>query len=447
MTRFFSPFFLMTAFSCASFAATSGIYHPKTATLKNGLQVVVVENHLSPVVSMCLYYKVGTADDPVTQIGLSHFLEHLMFKGTRQVPAGEFKKRITQKGGSINAYTTYDITAYTCTIASEYLPMVLEIEADRMQNLVFEAAETEAEKKVVQEERRMRMDNNPLGNAYEVFLRAMYRYHPYGIPPIGYPHHIQAYTNESARQHYQRWYKPNNAILVLAGDVKMETVLPIIKKYFEHIPTGEIPPRDRVLEADSAGITQFLTVKNPRVSFTSMDWNFKAPNHSSHGKEHYYPLIVLAQILGGNEISRLYQHLVEEQKLCLEVDADYTTLSIDPMYFTLSATLNPHKKIDDLKQAMNWIIDDLLTKGVTEEELKAAKRDLLASFAFAKDGNGGAIKTFAALAYNFSVEEVENWPQAINAVTLEQVNQAIQWVFKKGPTVISVVSPEKDAHS
>lgn len=442
MSKFISTVVLMTSLSSTS-ATLAEVYKPKTATLDNGLQVVVIENHLAPIVSLSIYYKVGTADDPVKMMGISHFLEHLMFKGTNNVPEGEFKKKITSKGGSINAYTSFDITAYTCTIAVEHLPMVLGLEADRMENLVFNEQETRAEQKVVMEERRMRMDNNPLGGAHEVFLRALYRYHPYGIPPIGYPQHIEAYTNEAAKAHYHTWYKPNNAILVISGDVKMENILPLVKQYFGPLKKGHIPERNRIPEPEASGIEQYLTVQNPRVSYTSIDWNYKAPNHASEGKEHYYPLIVLSQILGGNETSRLYRELVDNQKLCIDTSVDYTTLSLDPMYFTISATLSPTKNLEDLKQATAKIIANLLRDGVTVDELKAAKRDLLAGVAFARDGNEGAVKAFSGLAYGFSVDDLESWPQKIDAVTIDQVNQAALAILKKGSFVTTVVSPDK----
>ncbi len=312
-----------------------------------------------------------------------------------------------------------------------------------MENLIFDEVETKAEKKVVMEERRMRMDNNPVGNATEVIWRAMYRYHPYGIPPIGYPHHIEAYTNEAARQHYQTWYKPNNAILVISGDVTMEKILPIIKQHFGPLKKGTIPERKRVQEPDFSGIEQNISVQNPRVSYTNVDWNYRAPNHTSLGKEHYYPLIVLAQILGGNEISRLYRVLVDEKKVCIDADASYTARSLDPMYFSVSATLNPTRALEELKQATAEIIADVLKNGVTEDELKAAKRDLLADLAFARDGNDGAIQAFSGLAFGFDIEAIESWPSYIQSVTLDQVNKAAQAVLGKGSAVTTTVFPDK----
>lgn len=439
MSKFVPAVMIMA--NLASTAVNAEVYKPTTTTLDNGLKVVVVENHLAPIASLSLFYNIGTADDPVDMVGLSHFLEHLMFKGTKNVPIGEFKKKIISKGGSINAYTTFDLTAYTCNIAVEHLPMVLELEADRMQNLIFDEAETKAEQKVVMEERRMRVDNNPLGDAAEIILRAKFRYHPYGVPPIGYPQHIEAYTNEAAKRHYQTWYKPNNAILVIAGDVTLETILPIIKQHFGTIKAGEIPKRIRTQEPESTGIEQNITVQNPRVSYTNIYWNYPAPNHTAKGKEHYYPLLILAQILGGNDISRLYRLLVEEKKICIDVDASYMALSLDPMHFSISATLNPTKKTEDLKQEMAAIIADILKNGVTKGELKAAKRDLLAGLAFARDGNNGAIRAFSALAYGFDIKAIESWPRLIEAVTLDQVNQAARAILGKGSTVTATVLP------
>lgn len=445
MTRLLLAATIMTSLSLTPTSAE--IYKPKTETLPNGLQIVLVENHLAPIVSISLYYKVGTADDPQGMTGLSHFLEHLMFKGTKKVPAGEFKKKISSKGGVINAYTMYDVTAYTCTIAVEHLPMVLEIEADRMQNIVFNEEETKAEQKVVIEERKMRLDNNPLGDSYETFLRAMYRYHPYGIPSIGYPFHINAYTNNAAKAHYETWYKPNNAILVISGDITMDKLSLLVTKFFGSIKSGPIPERKRFQDPPGKGIEQHITAQNHRVSFTSFDWNFKAPNHTSEGKEHYYPLIVLAQILGGNEISRLYNMLVEEKGLAIETSADYTTPTLDPQYFSISATLNPTKKAEDLKQAVNKIIADIIKSGITVDELNAAKRDLLANVAFAKDGNEGAVRAFRSLAYGFTIEDIESFPQKIREITLDQVNAAAKEILGKGAAVTTIVSPETHPNS
>ena len=419
------------------------IFKPKIAKLDNGLEIVLVENHLAPVVSVALTYKIGTADDPVDMVGLSHFLEHLMFKGTKKIPAGKFKELIISKGGQINAYTTPDVTVYTCDISVENLDMVLEIEADRMSNIVFDEKETMAEQKVVMQERLMRLDNNPLGAAYETILRALFKYHPYGVPTIGYPQHILAYTNDTAKAHYQKWYTPNNAVLIISGDVTMDKLLPLVKKHFGDTKSRPVPDRKRVQDPVDKGLLQEIIIHNPRISFVNLDWYYRTPNHNSVGKDHYYPLIVLSQILGGNANSQLYRELVDKQGIALEASAVYEDESIDPKHFEITATLNPKYKPDELRHAVETLIQKLVNKGVTTDEITIAQRDLLAGLAFARDGNGGAIKAFSRLAFGFTVDEIESYPAKIKAVTADQVNAAIKAVLGAGTVVYTEVHPEK----
>lgn len=422
-------------------SSSAEMFNPKTATLKNGLQVVLVENHLAPVVSVNLMYKVGTADDPESMAGLSHFLEHLMFKGTKKVPKGEFKQKIISRGGNVNAHTTADYTTYECDIAIEHLPMVLEIEADRMKDLVFDEQETKAEQSVVMEERRMRMDNNPLGQAFEALLKNLFWYHPYGVPPIGYPHHIEAYTNEAAQNHYKTWYVPNNAVLIISGDITMETLLPLVEQNFAAIPAKPLPKRERPAEPVHKGITQELTATSPRVSFSSYSWFFPTPSFRGD-KESYYPLVVLTHILGGNSISRLYATLVDGKQLALEASANFDS-TLDPRYLSLSATLHPGVKETDLIQAVEDHIAAIVKQGITQDELKAAQRDLLAGLAFSKDGTKGPLAAFADLAYGFTVDDVEQYPDHIKKVTVDDVNKAALKFLNVMPTLKMKIHPDK----
>ena len=435
-------FIMMTGFASAK---TNGIFHPKTFVLKNGLQVVVIENHLSPAVSVGLVYKVGTADDPSDMVGLSHFLEHIMFKGTVQIPSGEFKRLIVSKGGQINAQTSYDYTVYTADIAVENLEMLLKIEADRMVNLVFNHKEIEAEQQVVMEERLTRMDNNPWGQAWEALLRAKYWYHPYGVPPIGYPYHIKAYTPQALEAHYKKWYAPNNAILIVSGDVTAETLQPLVEAYFGAIPERSIPKRTRTPEPSHQGLVNHIEFESPRISMVNMSWYFAAPHHFSEQKQHFYPLIVLSHILGGNSNSRLYKTLVDNSQsegLALNVQADYDGDSLDPQDFEISATLNPTATPQQLKEAVENQIGLLLKTPITEEELQKAKRDLVADIAFARDGNTGAIRTFNRLSVGFSIDDIESWADYIQSVTAEQVSQAAKLIFSANPLAILTLYPQ-----
>jgi zinc protease len=423
-------------------AYAKGIFNPSTKTLPNGLQVVLVENHLAPIVSICLMYKVGTADDPVGLHGISHFLEHLMFKGTKDIPSNQFKKIIAHNGGMINAFTTSDVTAYTADIAIEFLDFYLKLEADRMQNLVMKPKEVAEEQKVVLEERLMRLDNNPFGVAYEALLRAIYWYHPYGIPAIGYPQHIAAYTRDTAYEHYKKWYAPNNAILVVAGDITMEKLMPIVEKHFGSIPSRPVPSRHRVTEPGHEGVVVNIDQENPRVSQVNLHIDYAAPNFRGPNSEHYYPLAVLAQILGGNDISRLYKSLITDQKLAVSTSCAYDGDSLDPETLSFSATLAPNTQLIALKVALNDLIREVVEKGVTDAELADAKRDILATLAFARDGNTSSVMTFTRLAVGFTVDQVENWPNQINAVTSAQVHEAAKFVLSKNPVVIMTVYPQ-----
>jgi zinc protease len=420
----------------------TGIFNPATVTLPNGLQVVLVQNHLAPVVSISLVYKVGTADDPVGMHGLSHFLEHLMFKGTKDIPADQFKKIISSNGGIINAFTTPDLTAYTCDIALEHLDFYLKLEADRMQNLVMEPTEVLAEQKVVLEERLMRLDNNPFGIAYEALLRAAYWYHPYGTPAIGYPQHITAYTRDAAYDHYKKWYAPNNAVLVVAGDVTLETLKPLVEKHFGGIPSRPLPERVRIAEPDHKGVTITLEQENPRVSQVNISWTYAAPNHRGTHSQHYYPLIILAQILGGNDISRLHRTLVEDQKIAVTANCSYDNDGYDPQTLDFSATLAPNANLVSLKVAVEKHIQDVIKKGITSQELADAQRDILADLAFARDGNSSSVMAFTRLAVGFTVGQIEDWPHKIKAVTVDQVHEAAKFVLSQNPVAIMTVYPQ-----
>lgn len=417
-----------------------GIFHPRTLKLKNGFEVILVENHLSPVVSIALLYKIGTADDPSDLVGISHFLEHLMFKGTKNVPIGEFTKRIVQKGGSINAFTTPDITCYTCDIAKEHLPMILEFEADRMQNLIFDEKETLAEQKVVMEERKMRLDNHPLGAAHETVLKALHKYHPYSIPTIGYPQHILAYTNENAKDHYKKWYAPNNAVLIISGDVTMDELQPLVTKYFEGLPQSKLPERSRPQDPIEVGTQQSLRIESPRVSYITLDWYYPGPRYVGGKINDLYSLSVLTQILGGDDTSRLYEDLVDKRHLVLDVHMS-NDVGIDPQHIELSVTLHPGHKPMEVRQAVEKHIHQVVNKGITQEELVAAKRDILADLAFSRDGNSGAIKAFQNVGYGFTVEDIESYADRINAVTLDQVNAAAKTYLGGKPVVFTEIYP------
>ncbi len=420
-----------------------GIFNPQTKILSNGLQVIVIPNSMAPIVSVGVLYKVGTADDPLQLVGISHFLEHMMFKGTTSIPSSQFKRIILEHGGDTNASTSFDYTIYETSIDVGYLELILKMEADRMANLAFSEEEVKSEREVVLEERRMRLDNHPFGQAYETLLRTLRWYHPYGVPPIGHPYHILAYNYQNVREHYKKWYVPNNAVLIIAGKTTLEQALPLVEKYFGALEPRPVPVRTRIAEPSHQGITQHIEQNNPRNSLILLNWYYEAPNHrSKEGGQHYYALVVLSQMLGGNSTTEFYRLLVEEKKLALSVSSSYEWNSLDPQPFSISATLSPDMSVKAFKQALKEFLDRLLSS-VSEEEVHKAKKDILAQLAFMRDGNSNSLEIFTGLASDLTIDQIEDWATSIQAVTPKQILEAIKAVLGVSPIVTMDLYPDK----
>jgi len=294
--------------------AQARVFDPETFTLANGLQVVVIENRRAPIVTHMVWYKVGAADESAGESGNAHFLEHLMFKGTNTLGPGEFSEIIAQNGGQENAFTSYDYTAYYQTVANDRLEIVMRHEADRMANLVLTDALVLPERDVILEERRSRVDNEPGSQLRETMQAGLYLNHPYRVPVIGWEHEIRSLSTETALAFYRRWYAPNNAVLVVAGDVDADEVRRLAEKYYGKVPAGEVLERVRPTEPPQYAARR-VTLENARVRQPSLSISYLAPAHNSPGGEHAYALQVLDQILGGGATSRLYRSLVVEQGL------------------------------------------------------------------------------------------------------------------------------------
>lgn len=416
----------------------------QTHTLENGLKIIIVPNGLAPVVTIGVIYHVGTADDPLDQVGLSHFLEHMMFKGTKEIPGGEFNKLIIRHGGHNNAYTEYDYTFYHTTISAKHLELILKGEADRMRNLSFTQEEVISEIDVVLEERRMRLDNNPFGVASERFLRAMHPYHPYGVHPIGLPHHIKKYTFKSARDHYDAYYRPNNATLMIGGKVTLDEALPIIKKYFGNIKSATIPTRKRPQNPPREGLTETITQHNKRNSIVQLQLSYDAPHfHSEIGRKHYYALLMLEYLLGGNTTAEFYNNLVERKKLAIHISCDYDGDAIDQKDLSISAAMQPDGNIDALKAEINKQLLNIQKQGVSKDDLERAKISMLGKLEFIKDGTEALLTTIASfVARGFSLDDLNHWRKRIEAVTNDDIIAAAQLVFKSNPAVTLEIYPE-----
>lgn len=426
-------------------ACVSGLFNHQSFTLKNGLRVYILPNSFTPMVNVALYYQVGTADDPPHQHGLSHFVEHMLFKGTNRVQKGVFDALMLQQGALYNAHTTPDYTVYDATIAKDQLELVLFLEADRMHNLTFSEEDVRAEREVVHEERAMRLDNSPFGKVTEVYLRSLYWKHPYGIPAIGYPEHIDAYDYASVRRHYETYYVPNNAILVLTGAVDVKEAQYLVEKYFGAYPKKSVPKRTRMTEPSHQGITFALTHYAARNYMTSLAMAYAAPCLFSKDKEHVLPLIVLNQILTGNELSRLHKIFVEEEKMLINIQMDYRYTSLDPTILEIDMILGEGVSVEDAQKRFLQEVERLLKNGVTADEIVRAKRDLVGDLAFMKDGVHAMASAFSSIALGVSEDLLENWDTYLNAVTKEQIDGVIHEVFGKKPLGTLSLFPEKMA--
>lgn len=422
--------------------AAAKVYEPESITLENGMQVVAITDSRVPVVSHMVWYKVGGADEAPGETGLAHFLEHLLFKGTEKVPSGTFSRTVSRNGGNDNAFTSYDYTAYFQSIASDKLPLVMEMEADRMINLTLDPDEVAAERQVVLEERRSRIDNNPSALLRERTDAALYLNHPYRRPLIGWPHEIEALTLENALAFYRKWYAPNNAILVVAGDITMDELKPLAEKYYGVIPARPVPERSRPEEPEQISARRVELV-HPLAGKESWSRQWLAPSRFWGESRHVMPLTVLAEVIGGGTTSRLYRKLVIEEKIALSVGAFNGGGGIGPAAFGFFGVPAEGKSVEQLERAIEAELAVILRDGVDPTEVERAVMRMRSSAVFARDSvTRPANAVGRALAIGRTIEEIESWPDEVGAVTSEQVMEAARAVLSKPGHVTSILRPQ-----
>ena len=423
-------------------AAGAAVFNPASFTLPNGLQVVVISNHRAPIAIQMVWYRVGAADEPAGKSGIAHFLEHLMFKGTKDVPPGEFSKIVARNGGQDNAFTSHDYTAYFQRVAKDRLELVMKLEADRMANLVLTDAEVLPERDVVLEERRSRTGNNPGAQLYEQSRAALYMNHPYRVPVIGWKSEIARLTTEDAIAFHRRHYAPNNAILIIAGDVTADEIRPLAEKYYGAIPRQVVPPRVRATEPEQRAARR-VVLKSPRVGQPSWSRTYLAPSYTTSPGVEAYALQVLAEIMGGNATSRFYRSLVVEQAVAASATAWYSADGLDGGSFGVSGSPRPGTAIDAVETAILDQIKRLLKDGVSADEVERAKRSLMAGAIYVQDSLRAGPNIFGrALTSGRSIKDVENWPERIGAVTAADVAAAAKAVFRDNRSVTSVLLPD-----
>ncbi len=411
-------------------AASSAISH---FSLANGLEVVVIPDHRAPVVTHMVWYKVGAADEPPGKSGIAHFLEHLMFKGTKKNPAGRFSQFIGTIGGQENAFTSSDYTGYYQRVARENLKSLMEFEADRMTGLVLTDDVIKPELNVVLEEQNQRVANNPGARLSEQIQAALYLNHPYGIPVIGWRHEIEKLNRADAIAFYNRFYTPNNAVLVIAGDVSADDVKNLAEETYGKVKRrAELPPRLRPQEPPPSAVRQ-VTLDDQRVQQPVLQRNYLVPSIATAKKGESEALDVLAQILGASATGRLYRTLVAEKNIAVNAGAWYQGSSLDMTRFGLSATPRPGTSLPDLEDAIDAVIADVVADGVTDDELERAKTRLVSDFIFAQDNQATLARWYGvALTTGSSVDGVRTWPDRIRAVTAAEVHAAARaWLDKR----------------
>lgn len=424
--------------------AGAAVFDPETFTLDNGLEVVVVENDRVPVVSHMLFYKVGSADEPKGKSGIAHFLEHLMFKGTETVAPGEFSAIVKRIGGRENAFTSYDYTGYFQNVAKQHLGRMMALEADRMANLKLTPEEVAPELDVVREERRSRVDNDPASLHGEQVTAATYLAYPYRIPIIGWEHEMTALTQEDAEAFYETWYAPNNAVLVVAGDVTAAEVRRLAEETYGQVPSRPVPDRVALRGVEPEQLSaRRIEGAHPRVDQPTWSRRWLAPGEVWGATERAPALEVAAEILGGGTTSRLYRALVVDQAKAVYAGAGYSPSGLGPQTFAVYASPRADVTVAALEEAVEAEIRTLLRDGVTAEEVDAAIRRMTRSAVFSRDDSLASARLFGVvLASGGSVADVEEWPERIAAVTPDAVQEALRAVLEDRRSVTSVLLPE-----
>jgi zinc protease len=394
-----------------------------TFTLDNGLEIVVIPDHRAPVVTHMIWYKVGAADEPPGKSGLAHFVEHLMFKGTRDRPEGEFTRVIAEVGGQENAFASADYTGYFQRVAREHLGLMMDYEADRMSNLTLTEEQVTSELQVVIEERASRVDNEPASQLSEAVSAALYQSHPYRLPVIGWLHEIEGLTREDALAFYDRFYTPNNAVLVVAGDVTAEEVLRLAEETYGRVERRAEPgERMRPREPEPVA-ARTVTLASSRVDQESVRIVWLAPSFSTAGPGEGEALSVLSDVLGGGETGRLYRRLVLEEGLAVSVGSWYQGSALDDTQFTISAVPAAGVALEDLAEAFERVVAEVVTEGPTPEELARAQNSTVASTIFAQDSQASLARIYGvALTTGSTVEDVNQWVDRIKQVEAEDVS-------------------------
>ena len=413
--------------------------------LDNGMMVVVIPDHRAPVVQHMVWYRVGASDEVRGKSGIAHFLEHLMFKGTEKLGPGQFSKIIARNGGQDNAFTGNDSTTYFQSVAKDRLPLVMDMEADRMANLKLDVKQVETERSVILEERRSRVENDPGSQLDEQMRAAMYQNHPYHTPIIGWFHEMQKLTREDAFVFYRRYYAPNNAILVVAGDVEPEDVLKLAKSTYGKLPANPATLRAERPTEPPAVVGRRIQMQDARAGQPTLVRHYLAPCYAKAAPREAEALDLLLKVLAGGSTSRMYKALVVDQKVATSLDGGYSGEALDSGRIALFGVAADGVKLSDLETAMDKVIGDVVAKGVTAKELELARNQYIASYVYESDGIGALARRYGwGLVNGQSINDIEDWPNRLKSVTAEDVKIVAEKYLNSKASVTGWLEPPAD---
>lgn len=442
MTRFFAAMIL----TCLALTATAE--DVTTYTLDNGMDVVVIEDRRAPVVVHMVWYKVGSADEPEGQSGVAHFLEHLMFKGTDMLAPGEFSQVVAANGGSDNAFTSFDYTGYFQRVAADRLDLMMQMEANRMTNLALTPEDISTERRVVLEERAQVTDSNPGALAREQLMAAQYQNHRYGVPIIGWQHEVAQLDMPELTAFYERHYAPNNAVLVVAGDVDPQDVLALAREYYGPIPANaDLPARARPTEPPQRAERRISYV-DPRVSQPYLVRSYLAPQRQSGAQDDAAALVYLAELLGGSPFtSELGRALQFDTQTAIYTNASYGGMSLDATTFSFVVLPSEDVSLSDAEAAMDDVITAFLNNDIDPARMEAIRTQLRASEIYALDDAQGLARRYGtALTTGLTVADVQAWPDILQSVTPEQIKDVAARVFDRNSAVTGwIVAAQEDA--
>ncbi|WP_103762713.1 MULTISPECIES: M16 family metallopeptidase [Roseovarius] len=428
--------------SAASAAADDMV---TTFSLKNGMDVVVIEDHRAPVVMHMVWYRAGSADENPGVSGVAHFLEHLLFKGTKNMAPGEFSSTVARNGGSDNAFTSYDYTAYFQRVAADRLELMMKMESDRMVNLQLDEEDILTERDVIIEERNQRIENNPSALFREQQGAAQYLNHRYGVPIIGWQHEMVDLSLADALDYYKTYYAPNNAILVVAGDVTPDEVRDLAQEYYEPIPANPtLPERNRPQEPRQLAERRIL-FQDARVAQPYLQRSYLAPERDSGDQKTAAALTILADVLGDGTTSILNEKLQFDTRTAVYTGAYYGGTALDDTTFNLTVVPAPGFTLEQAEQAMDDVITTFLEDGFNAERLERIKTSIRAAQIYARDDVGSLANLYGrGLTQGLTVEDIQSWPDILQAVTEEDVMKAARDLFAQdNNSVTGYISAEE----